>query len=195
MKLIVGPRSRWPGKYRKSLTIIPRLSRYQFSASRYFVRLQHHVSEALHPGGLARRALRRVGAPQLMTEVEDCAAAATAARRSSWVPATTRTGTPLGSTRSTDDAADGFGQRPRGAPVALGQARHVGLVLRGERRADEPRRDRHGDDHARRAGIGAPQMELASCAQHGGEAERLREGLGADQVGFLELHPRDVVRP
>ncbi|SHX40311.1 Uncharacterised protein [Mycobacteroides abscessus subsp. abscessus] len=34
---MVGPRSRWPGKYRKSLTIMPRVSRYQFSVSRYFV--------------------------------------------------------------------------------------------------------------------------------------------------------------
>jgi hypothetical protein len=34
MKLMVGPRSRWPGKYRKSLTIMPKVSRYQFSVCR-----------------------------------------------------------------------------------------------------------------------------------------------------------------
>src|SRR6201993_2941752 len=37
MKLNAGPRSRWPGKNWKSLTIMPRLSRYQFSAVRYLV--------------------------------------------------------------------------------------------------------------------------------------------------------------
>ena len=48
------------------------------------------------------------------------------------------------------------------------------------------------DDHARRAGVGSAQVKLVGGVQHGGEAERPREGFRADQVWFLEFQPGQV---
>ena len=82
--------------------------------------------------------------------------------------------------------------RARGAR-RLGQPQQVGLVVRGEGGADESRARTPPNDHARSAGVGAAQMQLVVGAQRGGEAERVSEGLGAGQVGLLELQPGDVV--
>jgi len=49
------------------------------------------------------------------------------------------------------------------------------------------------DQHTRRAGIAAPQMQLLVGAQRGGETKRLGKRLGTLQVGLLELQPNDVL--
>ncbi len=73
-----------------------------------------------------------------------------------------------------------------------GEPLDVGLVLCGERWADEPRVRSAADDHARRAGVGSAKVKLVGGVQHGGEAERPREGLRADQVWFLEFQPGQI---
>jgi hypothetical protein len=47
-------------------------------------------------------------------------------------------------------------------------------------------------DHARRAGVGSAKVKLVGGVQHGGEAERPREGFRADQVWFLEFQPGQI---
>ena len=78
------------------------------------------------------------------------------------------------------------------APGRAGEPLDVGLVLCGERgptnRECVPRRTiTHG-----RAGVGSAQVKLVGGVQHGGEAERPREGFRADQVWFLELQPGQI---
>ena len=48
------------------------------------------------------------------------------------------------------------------------------------------------DEHARRARIAATQLQLVAGARHGGEAERMRKRLGANQVRLLEFQPREI---
>ncbi len=48
------------------------------------------------------------------------------------------------------------------------------------------------DDHARRAGVRSAKVKLVGGVQHGGEAERPREGFRADQVWFLEFQPGQI---
>src|SRR5699024_1577946 len=57
---------------------------------------------------------------------------------------------------------------------------------------DEGRAPRSGDDHTRRPGIGAAQIQLVVCAGHGREPESRGERLGGDQIGLLELQPGEV---
>ena len=90
------------------------------------------------------------------------------------------------------EAADATRAAADGRARGVGQAEHVDLVVRGEGGSDEPRPRAPAQDHARRAGVGAAQVQLVGGAQRGREAEGVREGLGADQVGLLELQPGDV---
>lgn len=74
-------------------------------------------------------------------------------------------------------------------------AHHVGPVLSGERGPDEtgpwaPVASTH--DQARSACVTAAQLQLVLAAHRRGEPERLRERFGVQQVGLLELQPRDV---
>ena len=108
------------------------------------------------------------------------------------MPETTRTGIPLGS-----DQIDGRARRwipaaPDGRARRIGEAQHVDFVLRPERGSDETRPGTAAQDHTRRTGIGSAQVHLVGGAQCCGEAEGLRERLGAPEVWFLELQPGDV---
>ena len=149
------------------------------------------MSEPLHAGRLARRPLRGVGAPQLVAEVEgvrllrgqlgQLVGAGDDADRD-----------PVRIGQVHRDAADRLWQRAGRRSGRAGKPLDVGLVLRGERGADEPRPRSAPDDHARRAGIGSAKMKLVCGVQHRAEPERPREGFRADQVRFLELQPRQV---
>ena len=60
-------------------------------------------------------------------------------------------------------------------------------------RADEPRTRATADQHARRAGVAATQVQLVVGAQRDAEPERQRERLRLLEVRLLELQPDDVV--
>src|ERR1700730_5815081 len=118
MKLIVGPRSRWRGKNWKSLTIMPRLSRYQFSALVYVVLCSTTwPSRWTVVGTRGGRwvALTRLRSSPKLNVCGLCVGNAP----SRWVPATTCTGTPLGSTRSTASPPILSGNAWVRAPVAF----------------------------------------------------------------------------
>ena len=89
-------------------------------------------------------------------------------------------------------AADVLGQGPHGGARGVGEAQHVDLVLCGERHADEPRSRAPAHGQARGVGVGAAQLQRVLGAQCRREPERVREGLGANEVGLLELQPGDV---
>ena len=87
---------------------------------------------------------------------------------SSWVSATTRTSTPLGSVRSTVSPPMLSGSFSTFAPVASAEPHHVGGVRGPEGRAEVPRAGPAAHDHARRAGVGPAQLELVRRPAHGG---------------------------
>ncbi len=146
------------------------------------VRLQHHVAEPPHRGRRPRRALRGVGASQLVADVEELRApGAGSAAPSSWVPATTcdgdsaRVGQVHGHPADASRAARGS-VCPWPRPAVCTSRSSSG----GEGGAGESRPGPAAHDHARRAGVGAAQLQLVGGAvAHGGEAEGVREGLGA----------------
>ena len=139
--------------------------------------------------GAGWRWSRRSSCPKL--KVCGCCAGSAA---SSCVPATTRTGTPLGSVRSTATPPMALRQRAGRRSRSRRRAAATSASSCGpERGAEEPRPRSAAHDHARRAGVGAAQLQLVGGAQHGGEAERAGERLGADQVRLLELQPGQVV--
>ena len=135
MKLIVGPRSRWPGKYRKSLTISPRCVQVPVQRLEVLRGLQHHVAEALHPRRLPRRALGGVDARRVVPDVEHQCGAGRAARA---VRACRRPRAPgPRSGRSGRRRARRWlsGSARVGAFGPVGEPQHVDLVAGPERRA------------------------------------------------------------
>ena len=62
-----------------------------------------------------------------------------------------------------------------------------------ESRADEPRTRATADQHTRRAGVAATQVQLVVGAQRDAEPERQRKRLRFLEVRLLELQPDDVV--
>ena len=89
-------------------------------------------------------------------------------------------------------ATDRLRQRADVCVRRVGEPSNVRLVGRGE--AGPAKRDRGAvsDDHARRAGVGTAQVQLVGGVQRRAESERSGEGLGVDQVRFLELQPGQV---
>ena len=166
-------------------------SRYQFSDCDVLRALQHDMSQPLHAGRLARRALGGVGAAQLMPEVEGVRLLR--GQLGQLVhPGDDADRNPAGIGQFYRDAADGLWQRAGLPPGRAGEPLDVGPVVGGERGADEPRPRPAPDDHARRAGIRSPKLKLVRGVQHRAEAERPREGFRADQVWFLELQPGQI---
>ena len=150
------------------------------------------MAEPLHACGFAGRALCGVHAPQFVSEVEDVRRLR--GQRGQLVcPATTRTGSPLGSTRSTADPTDGS---PAAVlvvvPGGVGQAQHVDLVR--VLNAVPTNRDAVP---RRRITQGAPASVPRSCSSSAvrstvAKPKACGERLGASQVGLLELQPGDV---
>ena len=93
-----------------------------------------------------------------------------------WVPDTTRSASPLGSTSSTATP-------PRARAAGHASPQQIGLLGGDERRPDEPRARAAADQHARRAGVGAAQVQLVLGAQRG-ETERRGERLGPGKIRF-----------
>ena len=156
---MVGPRSRCPGKNKKSLTTIPRLSRYQFSVSRYFVvcttRWPRRCTRAGTRAGRWLALMRCASSPTL--NVWGCWPGSSG---SSCMPATTRTGHPAGVDQVDRQSAEGLRQRPRANAGFVGQPQHVGLVAGPKGDAAESRARPPPHDHARCARVGAAQLEL-----------------------------------
>ena len=149
------------------------------------------MTQPLHAGGFARRALGGVGAAQLVPEVEGvrllCGQLGQLVH-----PGDDADRNPAGIGQFYRDAADGLWQRAGRPPGRAGEPLDVGLVLCGERWAHEPRMRSAADDHARRAGVCSAKVKLVGGVQHRGEAERSREGFRADQVWFLEFQPGQI---
>ena len=153
--------------------------------------LQHHVAQPLHLRGRPRRALGGVGAREFVPEVEDVRLLA--GQRGQLVRAGDHPDRDPARVGQVDgDPAEALRQRLASAPGGVGQPQHVGLVRGPERRADEPRPRTAAHEHARRAGVGAAQLQLVGGAPHRGEPERAGERLGAVQVRLLELQPGQV---
>ena len=190
---MVGPRSRCPGKNRKSLTIIPRLSRYQFSASRYFVDCTTRWPRRCTRAGTRSGTLGGVDAlqrrcPTLKTcGVAGPAAPAARACRRPRAPASRwgRSGRPTGR-RWTPAAA------ARRLPVlSASRSTSTSSPARNATPVNRVRGPRRTITH------GAPASVPRNCSSSGRalcrlEAEGPRERLGAGQVGLLELQPGDV---
>ena len=60
-------------------------------------------------------------------------------------------------------------------------------------RADEPRTRTTADQHTRRAGVAATQVQLVVGAQRDAEPERQRKRLRLLQIRLLKFQPDDVV--
>ena len=154
-------------------------------------RLHHQVAQSLHSRGHARWTLGDVGAPHVVSEIENVGrlvrqcgqlvhAGDDAHRHSAGVDQVDR------------QAADVFRQRPRGSAGFVGQAQHVDLVARPKRHAGESRARSAAQDHARSARLGAAQVQLVRAVLCRLEAKGAREGPGAREVGLFELQPRDI---
>ena len=89
--------------------------------------------------------------------------------------------------------AQGLRQRAHGGPGRIGQPQQVGVFGGDKSRADEPRTRATADQHARRAGVAATQVQLVVGAQRDAEPERQRKRLRFLEVRLLELQPDDVV--
>jgi hypothetical protein len=74
----------------------------------------------------------------------------------------------------------------------VGQTHHVRGVRGAERGTDVPRPCTASYDDARRAGVGAAQLELVGGVAHRDEPERPGELLGPAQIRLLELEPGQV---
>src|SRR6478672_10569878 len=144
---------------------MPNVSRYQFSASMYF-----GVCTTMCPsrctlvgtrGGRCIALVRTFVWPKLNT----CGVCAVGNASSRWVPDTTRTGSPLGSTRSTLTPPSDSGSGRTLVPVAPAAA----------------------DQHTRRPRVAAPQVQLVVGAQHRGETKGVGKRFGLEQVRLLEL--------
>src|SRR5215469_15678422 len=181
MNAIAGPRSRCPSRYRKSLTISPRVSRYQFSAARNRV-----VPSTTCPSRWISAGLRwgrwvpltRTGpAPKF-----SASGARSGTDGNSVTPWTTRTGNPLGSRSATTWPPECAATEPVEV-IARG-----GLVSgAGETGVRAP-----ADDQARRAGPSAAQQQRLRRPVGDREAEVGTEPLGCVQVRLLELQPRQA---
>ena len=153
--------------------------------------LEHDVAQSLDPGGLARRALRGVGAPLVVTEVEHlgrlprkrCELVGVG-NHAHHCPA--RVGQVDG------ESADALGQLLDLRSGGVSQPHHVSGVGGPEGSAQVPRARSSADDHARCAGVGPAQLELVGGPAHGGEPERVREPLRSGQVGLAELQPGQI---
>ena len=84
-------------------------------------------------------------------------------------------------------------QRAHGGPGRVGQPHQIGLFGGHERRPEELLALALADQHTRRAGVAAPQVQLVVGAQRRGETECMGERLGLGQVRLLELQPDDVL--
>ena len=175
---MVGPRSRCPGKNRKSLTIIPRLSRYQFSVSRYFVvcttRWPRRCTRAGTRAGRWLTLVRCASSPKL--NVWGCWPGSSG---SSCMPATTRTGMPLGSIRSTDSPPRVCGSGRARMPD-LSASRSTSASSPARKAAPAESRSRPAPhDHARCTRVGAAQLDLVGAVLCRLKTEGPRERLGS----------------
>ena len=109
------------------------------------------------------------------------------------MPDTTRTGSPLGSTRSTVTPPSDSGSGRTVVAGRVGQPHQIGLLGGHEGRPEELLALAAADQHTRRAGVAAPQVQLVLGAQRRGETKGLGKRFGLDQVRLLELQPDDVV--
>ena len=186
MNAIAGPRSRCPSRYRKSLTISPRVSRYQSRAARNRV-----VPSTTCPSrwiSAGRRAGRWV-----------------ALARAGSVPKFSGSGARSGSAGQFRDAVDYAYREPARVPQqdgvtalvrgdrpagAAGQPVQV-TWLRGLERGSHETGPRAAADHqARGSRLPAAQHQRLRRPVGHGEAEVGAEPPGAVQVRLLELQPR-----
>ena len=150
------------------------------------------MSESLHPGGLSGWPLGCVGAPQLGPEVEGLRRLSR--QRFELTHARNDANRHTAGIHQIDrEPADRLGQGARRRTVGVGQPPDVSLVRGDECGTDESRRWPAADQHTRRARIAATQLQLVAAARHGGEAERMRKRLGANQIRLLEFQPREIV--
>ena len=155
--------------------------------------LHHDVSEPLHRGGHPRRALSGVGPEHFSwPKLNTCGVCAVQRLK------------PMGARHHPHRQSAGVDQinghpaqrlrqRAHGGPGRVGQPHQIRLLGGHEGRAEELLALAAADQHTRRAGVAAPQVQLVVGAQRGGETKRLGKRLGLDQVGLLELQPDDVV--
>ena len=108
------------------------------------------------------------------------------------MPATTCTGMPLGSIRSTERPPIDSGSCLRGGARLVGQPQYVGLVAGPKCHAGESCPLPTAQDHTWRTRGGAAQLKLVRRAPRRLETKGPRKRLGAGQVWLLELEPRDV---
>ena len=81
------------------------------------------------------------------------------------MPATTRTGQTARVDEIDADPAEGLRQWFRGRTGGIGQPQHVDLVDGPKRGPDEPRPIAAAQQHARRSGVGAAQLQFVGvCA-------------------------------
>ncbi len=92
---------------------------------------------------------------------------------------------PLGSTRSTVTPPMLSGSVATFRPVASASRSDVGRVGRPERRADEPRARTLADQHAGRARVGAPQLQLLRGAQRCVNPNARANSSARSRSGFL----------
>ena len=155
--------------------------------------LHHDVSEPLHVGGHPWRALRRVGPDLLVAEVEhvrrlrggQCLELMGARHHAHRQPARVD--------QINGQPAQRLRQRAHGGPGRVGQPHQIGLLGGHKRRPEKLLALAAADQHTRRAGVAAAQVQLVLGAQRRGETKGVGKRLGLDQVRLLELQPENVV--
>ena len=83
--------------------------------------------------------------------------------------------------------AQGLRQRAHGSPGRVGQPQQIRLFGGHKGRSEELLALAAADQHTRRAGVAAPQVQLVVGAQRRGETKGVGKRLGLEQVRLLEL--------